>query len=547
LRLTERALWVCALAVMVVVSASCGPKYLDGLSFTRADASSSRLFLASGTAPELADGHALVAPGARVRLGLDSSAAPGAGEDVVIVASGVGTLEVMVFGSGSRDVPVVGGSFLLIAGMRAELHLAASPGVSMAFVEFHNASMSPIRLDSLGIGSAFKGIELGQGFYRVDSSTTPRFDSGRLVSALLGAPIDAGASVVVRLAEDGVVRITGQNCTTGATAGSGFEATIRSEHPLAIPRLSLDASPGAIGARVESEAGIVSIAMQPGNGAPLADLYAMLAGPAPVGDYTLYRWDILPDTLLVDFRDYATQDLYLKRLAFFAEKPGFRGRLAGDAEIAPLHGWNAHDYSPQTLQAFYSLAQKNGFQLNQQELSLLALLLEHGVLVKTSDGTLAAGRGAIVSVSRESSPALRRVFIDHESSHALFFQDESYRSLAQELWASLDAASVRFWMVHFGWRRYDTTDRYLMYNEMQAYLVQQPVSSVKAYYESVLAQLVAAKLDQTRPGTTARLEADAPVAIAAAEQNAARLDGYLRNRWGVSGGRFGRTRRLGVR
>gem|GEM_PF-1150784 len=546
MRLTERVLWCCVLAVMVVVSASCGPKYLDGLSFTRADASSSRLFVASGTVPELVDGHALVAPGARVRLGIDHRVAPGAGEDVVVVASGVGTLEVMVFGNGSREVPVVGGSFLLIAGMRAELHLAVPSGETVSFVEFHNVSMSTIRLDSLGIDSGFKGIELGLGFYRVDSSTTPRFESGRLVSAQLGAPIDAGASVVVRLAEDGVVRITGQSCATGATAGTGFEATIRAEHPLAIPRLSLDASPGATGARVESEAGIVSIAMQPGNGAPLSDLYAMLAAPAPAGDYALYRWDILPDTLLFDFTDYATQDLYLKRLAFFAEKPGFRGRLAGDAEIAPLHGWNAHDYSPRTLQAFYSLAQTNGFQLNRQELSLLDVLVKHGVLIKTSDGTLAAGRGAIVSVSCESSPALRRVFIDHESSHALFFQDATYRSLAQEMWASLDAASVRFWMVHFGWRRYDTTDRYLMYNEMQAYLVQQPVSSVKAYYETVLAQLVAAKLDQTRPGTTARLEIDAPVAIVAAEQNAARLDGYLRNHWGISGGRFGRTRRIGV-
>lgn len=544
MRSTERTLWCLALAIMVVFSASCGPNYLEGIAFTKADASASRLYLASGGAPELVDGHALLAPGARVRLGLDHGVAVGAGDDVVVAASGVGTLDIKVFGGGSRDVPVSGGSFVLIAGMRADLHLAFPAGVAVAFVEFQADSMSPVRLDGLGLGSAFKGIELGQGFYRVDSSTTPRFDSGRLVSALLGAPIDADASVVVRLADDGVVRITGQSCATGATAGTGFEAAIRAALPLAIPRLSLDASPGAIGARVESEAGIVSIAVQPGAGAPVTDLYAMLAGPAPAGDYALHRWDILPDTLLFDFRDYATQDLYLKRLAFFAEKPGFRGRLAGDAEIASLHGWNAHDYSPETLRAFYSQAQQQGFQLNQQELSLRAVLLERGVLVKTGDGTIAAGRGAIVSVSRESSPTLRRVFIDHESSHALFFQDAAYRSLAQELWASLDAASVRFWTAHFGWRRYDTSDRYLMYNEMQAYLVQQPVSSVKTYYESVVAQLVAAKLDQTRPGTTARLEADAPVAIAVAEQNATRLDSYLRSHWGISSGRFGRAHRF---
>jgi len=547
LRLTERMLWCCALAAMVVVSASCGPRYIDGFSFIGPDATSSRLFLISGAVPEIEDGHVLLAPGARVRLGMEHGITGSAANDIVVVASGVGTLEATGFGAGSKGGPLVAGSFTLVAGLKAELHLAVPVGSSIDSIEFHNSAMSPARLDALGIGAAFKGIALAQGSYRVDAATTPRFDSGRLISVILGAPVSGDASVVVRLTEDGAVRVTGQSCATGAMAGSGFEATLRSGFPLAIPRVSIDGSQGAIGARIESAAGIESVIIEPGHGAPLSDLYAMLAAPPPTNDYALYRWDILPDTLVFDFRDYATQDLYLKRLAFFAEKPGFRGRLASDAEIAPLHGWNAHDYSPQTLLAFYELARNADFKLNQHELAFLDVLVERGALTKAADGTLGAGRGAMVSVSRESSPALRRVFIDHESSHALFFQDAEYRSLAEALWSSLDPASSRFWKTHFGWRRYDTTDRYLMYNEMQAYLVQQPVSSVKAYYESVLTQLVAAKLDQPRPGATAQLQADAPVAIALAEQNAARLDGYLREHWGISAGRFGRTRRLGSR
>lgn len=547
MRLTERTLWCCVLAAMVVASASCGPRYIEGFMFTGPDGASSRLFVASGTALEIADGHALIGPGGRLRLGIEHGVSVSAADDIVVVASGVGMLEAVVLGAGSKDGPLVAGSFTLVAGLKAELHLAVPVGASIGSIEFSNASASLMRLDSLAIGPAFKGIAMVQGSYRVDSGTTPRFDSGRLASVVLGAPLAGGDSVVIRLAEDGTVRVMGQSRATGAEAGSGFEATLRSGFPLAIPRVSMGGSQDAIGARIESAAGIESVIIEPGHGAPLSDLYAMLAAPPPPNDYALYRWDILPETLVFDFRDYATQDLYLKRLAFFAEKPGFRGRLAADAEMAGLHGWNAHDYSAQTLLAFYGLARKSGFKLNQQELALLDLLVERGVLTKAADGALGAGRGAIVSVSRESSPALRRVFIDHESSHALFFQDAAYRSLAEALWSSLDPASSRFWKVHFGWRRYDITDRYLMYNEMQAYLVQQPVSSVKAYYESVLTQLVAAKLDQSKPGTTAQLQADAPVAIASAEQNAARLDGYLREHWGISAGRFGRTRRLGSR
>ena len=545
MRLNKRPLWFCGLAALVIMSASCGPRYIDGFSFVQSDASTARLFVERGTAPEIVDGRAMLPPDATVRFGIDHATVVGADRDIVVVASGVGTLDAVAYGPGSKDKPLASGRFELVAGMRAELHIVVPAGSTIGSIEFHSAAMSPLRLESLGTGPAFRGLALSDGLYQIDSATTPRFDAGRLTGVSLAGPIDAGSSVVVRLAQGGTVRITGQSCPTGSTAASGFEADLRAGSPLAIPRLSIDATSGAIGALVESEAGIASVLVEPGRGAPLSDLYAFLAAPAPAGDYSLYRWDILPETLVIDFRDYATQDRYFKRLAFFAEKPGFRGRLAGDAEIAPLHGWNAHDYSPQTLAAFYEGARTQAFPLNQDELAFGDMLVRRGVLTRASDGRIGAGRGAIVSVSRESSAALRRIFIDHESSHALFFQDADYRSLAEGLWSSLDPASLRFWMVHFGWRRYDTSDRYLMYNEMQAYLVQQPVSSVKAYYESVLAQLVAAKLDQSRPGTTARLQADAPIAIDLAQRHAERLDAYLRDHWGIYAGRFGRTRHLG--
>ena len=55
----------------------------------------------------------------------------------------------------------------------------------------------------------------------------------------------------------------------------------------------------------------------------LADLGRVLLELSPAGDYSIYRWDLIPSVLIFDFKDYVTQDRYLKRLAFFVEKVGF--------------------------------------------------------------------------------------------------------------------------------------------------------------------------------------------------------------------------------
>mgnify|MGYP000928978100 CR=1 FL=1 len=77
-------------------------------------------------------------------------------------------------------------------------------------------------------------------------------------------------------------------------------------------------------------------------------------GPGQGEEYRWYRWDLLPSVILFDFRNYDIQDAYLKRLAFFVEKRGFVGRLAPNQEIAPLHGWNAHDYKAEDLARFFA-------------------------------------------------------------------------------------------------------------------------------------------------------------------------------------------------
>ncbi|GHV83297.1 hypothetical protein AGMMS50212_06370 [Spirochaetia bacterium] len=75
-------------------------------------------------------------------------------------------------------------------------------------------------------------------------------------------------------------------------------------------------------------------------------------------DYEYFAWDIFPSVLIFDTINYDVQDRLFKRLAFFSEKKGFRGRLARDEEIASLHGWNAHDYNSKSLVNFFNAVNK---------------------------------------------------------------------------------------------------------------------------------------------------------------------------------------------
>ena len=47
--------------------------------------------------------------------------------------------------------------------------------------------------------------------------------------------------------------------------------------------------------------------------------------------YEVFSWDAFPEILIFDTANYAVQDRLFKRLAFFVEKTGFRGRLSTDA------------------------------------------------------------------------------------------------------------------------------------------------------------------------------------------------------------------------
>jgi hypothetical protein len=202
-------------------------------------------------------------------------------------------------------------------------------------------------------------------------------------------------------------------------------------------------------------------------------------------EVSYYFWDANPEVAMLLFKDYATQDAYLKRLAFFVEKKGFVGRLARDEEIASLHGWNAHDYRAEDLARFFSEAKRLDFPLNSKELWLESFLESMGIIVRHGS-RFSPGKGAFISISQESPAYLRRLFLVHELSHAIFFTDQGYRDLVMGLWASMSREERYFWLLYFGWMNYDTRSDYLMANEMQSYLVQQGLGGVKKYFTETL-------------------------------------------------------------
>ena len=266
--------------------------------------------------------------------------------------------------------------------------------------------------------------------------------------------------------------------------------------------------------------------------------------------YEIFSWDVFPEILIFDFSTYAIQDRMLKRLAFFVEKAGFRGRLAPDAEIAPLHGWNAHDYRAEDLAEFFELARRSNFPLLQEERELEALLLNAGIIRRNSSSGIISGRGAIISVSRESDRtdrSLRPRFMAHEGFHGLFFIDEEFRNFSRRRWEIFPAAAKRFLLSFFEFQAYDIKDEYLLVNEFMAHVLQLPVSRMAWYFGDLQPNRMIAtspwrasalpQREEIREGR--RYWPDLANAFTA-EAEAFSL--YVNQRWGYSAGRVWRQR-----
>jgi len=252
--------------------------------------------------------------------------------------------------------------------------------------------------------------------------------------------------------------------------------------------------------------------------------------------YEVFRWEHFPSLLILDFANYAIQDRMLKRLAFFVEKAGFRGRLAADQEIATLHGWNAHDYRAEDLARFFDTARRTNFSLLDEERELEKILLNEGI-IREEQGDIAAGTGGIISISKESSDYLRYRFMAHEGFHGLYFIDEKFRDFSRGRWERFSPAAKRFLVSFFGYQQYDTNDEYLMINEFMAHILQQPVSQAATYFGRALPQLLEStwRVSSLPPKDAAT--GTWPSLAAAFTEEAEAFSAYVNTRWGLAAGR----------
>jgi len=252
--------------------------------------------------------------------------------------------------------------------------------------------------------------------------------------------------------------------------------------------------------------------------------------------YEIFRWDRFPSLLIFDFADYAVQDRMLKRLAFFVEKAGFRGRLALDSEIETLHGWNAHDYRAEDLASFFEKARRENFPLLKEELELEKILLNEKI-IREEQGNIVSGSGAIISLSRESPDYLRYRFMAHEGYHGLFFIDEEFRNFSKKRLQQLPSAARRFIVSFFEFQQYDTKDEYLLVNEFMAHVLQQSVSQAGGYFGSQLPE----RLESTwrKSALPPKDEASGlwPYLAAVFTDETQAFSDYVNQRWGLAAGR----------
>jgi hypothetical protein len=236
----------------------------------------------------------------------------------------------------------------------------------------------------------------------------------------------------------------------------------------------------------------------------------------------VYRWDRFPDIIVIDTVDFHLQDRMFTRLAYFVEKKGFRGKLLTNARLAGRHGWNAHDYGPDGLASFFNAASERSFPLNPEEKALESLALREGILLADGERVL-PGRGGVLSISRSSSAIERRYLLTHESFHGIFFTSAAYRDLCFRLWDSLAPEERQFYRSFLDSLGYGSDDGFLLVNEFQAYLMQQPLEYALSYFERFL----------DRFGEPGARGAVGPTRLLA---TATELDGFLQLHFGVQAG-----------
>jgi len=254
-------------------------------------------------------------------------------------------------------------------------------------------------------------------------------------------------------------------------------------------------------------------------------------------DYELFEWDRFNKILFFDTADYEVQNDFFRRLAFFVEKKGFKGRLLSDEELEGKHGYNGHDYKACDLARFFEKARVLNFPLNKKELLLREILEVNSIIVRAQDNSWVEGEGAVISISQDSSMDLRTAFVAHEGWHGIYFIDSEFRDTVSGIFYMLkskDPLTLNFLIRYFQVTptlNYDTDDDYLLKNEFMAYMLQRPVSVCESYYVNMASRNHAQSLIKSESDYIISTKASGFVG------SAQMLEDYVSGRWNLAAGR----------
>ncbi|MDP3177381.1 MAG: hypothetical protein Q8M76_05715 [Spirochaetaceae bacterium] len=543
----RRAALVLLLAASALGLSSCSPRLVSGFSWTafgerRAFRQSSRfptgkegLFEAGRTSNRYILREALeIGPGMALAIRVQAS------------GQNSGAIRFAACADPDGKQEAASGDFALAQG---ELSLVLPlPATTLASVAVSTGGT--VAITSVEILPAFRGFEKAGNIERVSAGFSIRETAGsrsyEILSAFAGLADESSeprgeesrAALVLEYGASSSLALFQLAASGGDGASIRYSLLPRTEGA----RLSFGPGLFPAGARrivltVPAEARILAFYAEMADTAieELADLGRILASPPrdPTADFDIYRWELEPRVLVADFKDYSTQDKYLRRLAFFVEKAGFRGKLLSDSQLEGRHAYNAHDYRPEDLAAFFEAARASSFPLSGEELELRALFLDRGLIALGKSGRIEFPdeSGAFISISRESASWLRRSLLVHESTHGLFFCDPEYRRFARSTWASVGEDERWFWEKYLGWAAYDTSSDYLMANEFQAYLLQLPLNRVEEYFT----KQKASELATSRPALAIPIAEYMAEFGASFAIRASVLSSWLVARYGASG------------
>lgn len=257
-------------------------------------------------------------------------------------------------------------------------------------------------------------------------------------------------------------------------------------------------------------------------------------------DMYIFRWQSYPDVVIFAFKNKAIQADYLKRIAFYTEKVGYRGRIVDVAAIKHRSGWTAHNYRALDFAMFYNATLKREQHedipplLNERETKLKNILLSLGIINQTGDYYFTTNDKhniPIVSFMRTLNPSLKRVLTFHELLHSFFYRDEVLRSKVDALWGQFSPTDTLLWREFLSYNSYDPDFNYLLKNELFAYLLQRSKKALLWYRYSRIITDAMRRLGQNTI-TKSEQKHFADILLRSAEQ----LSAYMINTYGVVDG-----------